>query len=83
MVAVWRPAHPSQHRNRKQALSYDIREWTQYFRPADMKSDLQEIDEWMRRRLRTCTRKLWKRMSFYRSYVCSVYQTSITSIPLS
>ena len=47
---------------RKQTLSYYVRGWTNYFRLADMKSYLQKIDEWLRRRLRMCIWKNWKRI---------------------
>ena len=47
---------------RKQTLLYYIRGWTNYFRMADMKSHLQKIDEWLRRRLRMCIWKQWKRI---------------------
>jgi hypothetical protein len=47
---------------RKQTLSYYIMGWTQYFRYADMKSYLRGIDEWLRRRLRMCIWKQWKRI---------------------
>jgi hypothetical protein len=46
---------------RKQTLLYYVRGWTNYFRLADMKSYLQKIDEWLRRRLRMCIWKQWKR----------------------
>jgi group II intron reverse transcriptase/maturase len=47
---------------RKQTLSYYIRGWSQYFRYADMKSYLQKIDAWLRRRIRMCIWKQWKRI---------------------
>jgi group II intron reverse transcriptase/maturase len=47
---------------RKQTLLYYVRGWTNYFRLADMKSYLQKIDEWLRRRLRMCIWKQWKRI---------------------
>jgi hypothetical protein len=36
--------------------------WTSYFRIADMKSHCQELDEWVRRRLRMCHWKDWKKI---------------------
>lgn len=36
--------------------------WTSYFRIADMKSHCQELDEWVRRRLRMCHWKNWKKI---------------------
>lgn len=45
---------------RKEALSQYIKGWLQYFRLADMKTLLSEIDEWYRRRLRMVIWKQWK-----------------------
>ena len=47
---------------RKEALSRYIKGWVQYFRLADMKTLLVEIDEWYRRRLRMVVWKQWKRI---------------------
>lgn len=44
-------------------LSNLITGWTSYFRLADMKRHCQELDEWMRRRLRMCHWKDWKKTS--------------------
>ena len=45
---------------RKEALTNAIRGWVSYFRYADAKSNLQAIDEWLRRRIRMCIWKSWK-----------------------
>jgi len=45
---------------RKEALSQYIKGWVQYFKLADMKTLLSEIDEWYRRRLRMVIWKQWK-----------------------
>ncbi|MDD4694340.1 MAG: group II intron maturase-specific domain-containing protein [Firmicutes bacterium] len=37
--------------------------WINYFKLADMKSLLKEIDKWMRRRIRMIYWKQWKRIS--------------------
>jgi group II intron reverse transcriptase/maturase len=47
---------------RKEALSRYIKGWVRYFRLADMKALLVEIDEWYRRRLRMVVWKQWKRI---------------------
>jgi len=47
---------------RKEALSQFIKGWIQYFRLADIKTLLSEIDEWYRRRLRMVIWKQWKRI---------------------
>ncbi len=47
---------------RKKALSQYIKGWVQYFRLADMKSLLLQIDAWYRRRLRMIIWKQWKRI---------------------
>lgn len=47
---------------RKEALSQYIKGWLQYFRLADMKTLLDGIDEWYRRRLRMVIWKQWKRI---------------------
>ena len=36
--------------------------WVNYFKIADMKGKLREIDEWTRRRLRACLWKQWKKI---------------------
>ena len=43
-------------------LSRLITGWTSYFRIADMKRHCQQLDEWMRRRLRMCYWKDWKKI---------------------
>jgi group II intron reverse transcriptase/maturase len=43
-------------------LNKAIRGWVNYFRIADMKKQLHELDEWMRRRLRMCYWKQWKKI---------------------
>ncbi|HOS71955.1 MAG TPA: group II intron reverse transcriptase/maturase [Bacteroidales bacterium] len=47
---------------RKESLRYFIMGWLEYFKLADMKSKLQEMDMWYRRRLRMCIWKNWKRV---------------------
>jgi len=46
---------------RKESLRYFIMGWLEYFKLADMKSKLRDIDTWYRRRLRMCIWKNWKR----------------------
>jgi RNA-directed DNA polymerase len=36
--------------------------WVEYFKLADMKSVLKELDEWLRRRIRLCFWKQWKKI---------------------
>lgn len=43
-------------------LSSLIGGWVGYYRLADIKSHCQQLDEWMRRRLRMCYWKNWKRI---------------------
>ena len=45
---------------RKEALTNAIRGWVSYFRYADAKSSLQEVDSWLRSRIRMCIWKSWK-----------------------
>ena len=52
---------------RKEALSQYIKGWLQYFRLADMKTLLEGIDEWYRRRLRMVIWKQWKRIKTRRA----------------
>jgi len=47
---------------RKERLTALIRGWVNYFKLADMKSLLLQIDEWYRRRLRMVIWKQWKRV---------------------
>lgn len=46
---------------RKQALKEYLRGWTEYYSLADMGSKVKEIDQWLRRRIRMCIWKAWKR----------------------
>jgi RNA-directed DNA polymerase len=52
---------------RKEALSQYIKGWVQYFKLADMKALLVEVDEWYRRRLRMVIWKQWKRIKTKRA----------------
>ena len=47
---------------RKEALHNAIRGWVSYFRYAYAKTHLQSMDEWLRRRIRMCIWKSWKRI---------------------
>ncbi len=46
---------------RPQAITRFVRGWVNYFKLADMKELLKEIDKWMRRRIRMGYWKQWKR----------------------
>ena len=48
------------YERRKQVLHEMIRGWMGYFKMADMKATLEEIDQWLRRRIRMCIWKAWK-----------------------
>ena len=48
--------------NRKARLNQVIRGWVNYFKIADMKGLMQELDEWTRSRIRMVTWKRWKRV---------------------
>ena len=50
------------YESRKTALKQFIRGWVEYFRLADMKGLLQRTDEWLRRRIRMCIWKSWKKV---------------------
>lgn len=47
---------------RKEKVNQFIRGWVNYFKMADMKSLLINLDTWYRRRLRMCIWKQWKRI---------------------
>jgi group II intron reverse transcriptase/maturase len=47
---------------RKAFLIKYIRGWVEYFKLADMKELLKRTDEWLRRRIRMCIWKSWKRV---------------------
>lgn len=49
------------YERRKQVLHEMIRGWVGYFKLADTKSTLEAIDQWLRRRIRMCIWKAWKR----------------------
>lgn len=46
---------------RKDILWQYLRGWTEYYSLADMGSKVKEIDQWLRRRIRMCIWKSWKR----------------------
>lgn len=50
------------YEQRKTSLRLFIMGWLEYFKLTDMKSHLQKIDEWYRRRLRMCIWKYWKKV---------------------
>jgi len=50
------------YESRKIALKQFIRGWVEYFKLADMKMLLQRTDEWLRRRIRMCIWKSWKKV---------------------
>jgi RNA-directed DNA polymerase len=47
---------------RKEDLNYLIRGWVNYFRIADMKGIAIKLDTWIRRRIRMCYWKQWKKI---------------------
>ena len=47
---------------RKQRLHWYIRGWSNYFKLACYKNKLSELDGWVRRRIRMCIWKSWKRV---------------------
>ena len=47
---------------RKQKLKEYIRGWVGYYHLANMKRLLLETDEWLRRRIRMCIWKAWKKV---------------------
>ena len=57
--------------NRKRSMNFRYRikkinkiivGWVNYYRLADMKNKLKDLDEWLRRRLRACIWKTWKKV---------------------
>lgn len=49
--------------DRIKKLNEIITGWINYFKLADMKSKLTELDQWIRRRLRACVWKTWKKVN--------------------
>ena len=49
------------YERRKAALHQVIRGWVSYFKYADAKTSLTTIDQWLRRRIRMCIWKSWKK----------------------
>ncbi len=47
---------------RKYKLKQYIQGWFNYYSLADMKSHLKRVDEWLRRRIRMCIWKYWKKI---------------------
>ena len=51
----------SGYAKREQKLKENIRGWGSYYYLANMKRLLLETDEWLRRRIRMCIWKVWKK----------------------
>lgn len=49
------------YQRRKDALANYLRGWTEYYNLADMGNKVKEIDQWLRRRIRMCIWKAWKK----------------------
>ena len=49
------------YERRKEGLHQIIRGWVEYFKLADAKKYLERMDEWLRRRIRMCIWKSWKK----------------------
>jgi RNA-directed DNA polymerase len=62
------------YERRKRELTLFVRGWVEYFKMADMRSYLQRIDEWLRRRVRMCIWKCWKKVKtrFNNLVLCGV-----------
>lgn len=50
------------YRQRRIKINQIIRGWIQYFKLANMRNHLQKLDEWLRRRIRMCAWKSWKKI---------------------
>ena len=50
------------YERRKASLDQYIRGWIEYFKLADMRQRLLSLDEWLRRRIRMCIWKAWKKI---------------------
>ena len=50
------------YRQRRIKINQIIRGWIQYFKLANMRNHLQILDEWLRRRIRMCAWKGWKKV---------------------
>lgn len=62
------------YEHRKSKLHLFIRGWIGYFQLADMQSHLKRIDEWLRRRIRMCIWKYWKKVKtrFFNLQKCGI-----------
>ena len=49
------------YEQRKTELRNYLQGWTEYFKYADMSNKVRDIDQWLRRRLRMCIWKSWKK----------------------
>ena len=49
------------YEQRKTALRNYLQGWVEYFDYADMGNKVKDIDQWLRRRLRKCIWKTWKK----------------------
>ncbi len=58
------------YEQRKTNLRLFIQGWLEYFKLADMKSRLQYLDTWYRRRLRMCIWKCWKKVKTRFTNLC-------------
>ena len=50
------------YRQRRIKINQIIRGWVRYFKLANLRNHLQKLDEWLRRRIRMCAWKSWKKI---------------------
>ncbi|WP_216597633.1 group II intron reverse transcriptase/maturase [Persicobacter sp. CCB-QB2] len=62
MRAITNKSNGLGYQRRKTLLSQTIKGWINYYKFAEMKTIMQRLDEWLRRRIRAFTWKNWKRV---------------------
>lgn len=60
LKALTKRSNPINHRKRVEKINQVTTGWLAYFAKADGKTKIQRMDEWLRRRLRSCIWKQWK-----------------------
>ena len=62
LKAVTNRSNALGYRQRRIKINQIVIGWIQYFKLANMRNHLQKLDEWLRRRIRMCAWKSWKKV---------------------
>ena len=67
------PSNGMGYAQRKKALELFVRGWVEYYKLAEMKLTVKDIDGWLRRRIRMCIWKSRKKTTSFSSYSIALF----------